>query len=194
MVSVLINAPTEEPVALADVKTHSVVDDGEDDLYLESLIVVAREFVERESGLALVEQEWEERLDDFPIFDIELSRAPVRSISSVTYIDTEGVQQTLPLSELQIDVSSRPARLVPRSGGSWPSTSGEFGAVKIHYSAGYSAAGEVGYVSVPSLVKQIMKILVAHFYENRELVSAGSVNEVPMSVMHMIGLVRVVGL
>jgi len=193
-----ILAPSVSPVTLDDIKLHSVIefdDDAPDhDVLLGEYLKTAVEVIERESGLLFVEQTWEDSFDEFPVFDLELSKAPVRDIESITYVDSSGVEQVLSKSDYMANVDARPCVIGCAYRKRWPSVRKQFGAVKVRYVCGFSADDEVDFVSVPNMVKQAIRVMTCHLYENRELVSAQNLREVPCSVQHFMALISVVGL
>ncbi len=95
MPSVLVTAPTAEPVSLAEAKLHLRVDDNADDVLIGALITAARQHAEHDTRRALVTQTWKLVLDAFPESVITLDRAPVSAVVSVVYTDPDGVSQTL---------------------------------------------------------------------------------------------------
>ena len=56
MMYALITPPSAEALTLAEVKAHLWLDDGSEDALLASLISVAREHLERTTGLCLITQ------------------------------------------------------------------------------------------------------------------------------------------
>ena len=125
-------------------------------------------------------------LDEFPKVFVVPS-PPLQSVSSITYIDTEGSTQTWSSDSYSVDTWSEPGRIVPAHGESYPSIRGDINSVAVIYIAGY---GDVA-SSVPERVKSAIKLLGHHLYENREAVTEVTLNEVPMSVESLLGLDRV---
>lgn len=126
---------------------------------------------------------------------IVLPRPPVASITSVQYIDDGGVLQTLDASMYQVDTDSEPARLLPAWGQIWPVTRyPQLSAVKITYVAGYASAD-----AVPATTKQGIRLLLGHFYENREAVLAAGARgaaqaiELPLAAKSLLDVDRVEG-
>ena len=160
----LITAPSVEPVSLVEAKKHLRVSASDEDALITALIVTAREAVEHELGRALVSQTLEKTLDMFP-FAIELPNPPVASITSIKYLDENGIEQTLSSSSYTLDNASdsRPAWLTPAYGYAWPSTYAEINAVKVRYVAGWANAA-----AVPQAIKQWMLLNIGHWFENRE--------------------------
>lgn len=172
-------APTVEPVTLEEAKLHLRVDDDnttEDDL-IESLITVAREHAEAFTNRAFLQQTLRMKMDEFPCV-IQLPRPQLISVSSIQYVDTAGVTQTLSASLYRVDSDSDPARITPAYGQSWPSTQDITGAVTVTYVAGYGAAA----TAVPTGIRQAILMLIGTLYENREDIIAGvSAMELPLT-------------
>jgi uncharacterized phiE125 gp8 family phage protein len=170
----LITAPATEPITIAEAKLHLRVDSTDDDTLITALIVAARQGAEHITGRALMPQTWELALDEFEDI-IRLRKAPLTSITSIKYLDTAGVLQTLTTSDYLLDDHSEPARVMPAYGASWPSTRDQANAVLVRFAAGYANA-----VTVPQEIKSWMLLRIGMLYENRESVAAGvTLAEVP---------------
>ena len=94
---------------------------------------------------------------------IKLFYSPLVSVSSISYIATDGSTQTLEPGtpgnqdgDFVIDTASEPPRLFPNSGQYWPPCLYVPNAVAIHFTAGYGANGS----SVPAVVKVAMRHLI----------------------------------
>lgn len=136
----LITAPAAEPVSLADAKAHLRVDHAADDDLIAALIAAAREDAEHRLGRALVMQTLEQVCDAFPADgDIELPNPPLASVTSVKYLDSDGVEQTLSTSLYDVDSDSAPGEIHRAYGVTWPSTRCVENAVRARYVAGYAA-------------------------------------------------------
>ena len=110
-------------------------------------------------------------------FEIILPMSPVQSVTSIKFIDTSGVQQTMLSTDYKVDNISEPARILPAYGTTWPSTRNEINAVEIIYQAGYGAASVV-----PEGIKSWIKIRAATLYENREgvaVLARGKIEPLP---------------
>lgn len=168
---VLVTAPAEEPVTLAEAKLWAKIQITADDALVTSLIPTSRRECENELDRALVTQTWKLLLDRFPSEDetIYLPRPPLVSITHVKYIDSNGTLQTLATTEYTVDASKEPGRIVPAYGKSWPATRLVPNAVEVQFVAGYGAAA-----AVPDGIKSWIKIGVTTAYENREREAAAS--------------------
>ena len=170
----VITAPTLEPITLAEAKTHLVVDSSvtADDTYITALIQVAREYAENYTRRSFVQRTLEMTLPDFAGYQTEicLPYPPLQSITSVKYLDADGVLTTISSADYQVDTYSIPGRLKPAYLDSWPVvTRGDFNAVQIRYIAGYDTVGSPpDYVAgIPEQLKQWMKLRIGMMYEMR---------------------------
>lgn len=96
-------------------------------------------------------------------YGIVLPISSLRSVDSITYIDTGGVQQTLDPSTYLVDLND-PARIMPAYGVVWPNTRQQINAVSVTYTVGYGTAA----ASVPEGIKAWMKLRIGSLYEHRE--------------------------
>ncbi len=158
-----------EPVTLAEAKAHARVDSSSDDTLIQALITAARQSAEERMQRAILPQIWEKQLDSFPS-GIELPRGPVSSVSSVKYLDVDGVLQTLDPQDYQLDnVSEFVGWVVPSVDVDWPETHETINAVRVRYVAGWADAD-----AVPGPIKAWILAMVAALYEHRELAAAGT--------------------
>jgi uncharacterized phiE125 gp8 family phage protein len=173
---VLTTPPAAEPLTLADAKLHLRIETGDtaEDALVTSAVQAAREYAEEATGRALVTQGWTLTLDAFPARGgvIALERAPVQSVTSVTYLDAAGVSQTLTAgTDYVVDTASQPARVALAPDASWPSTqSGRINAVTVVFVAGYGVAADV-----PEILKGAMKLHVGDMHEHREETLIGTI-------------------
>lgn len=165
-----------EPVSLSMAKLHlRVSGDDEDDL-ISSIITASREWCEAFQNRAFASQTLTVYMDNLPD-TIELPRLPIKTVTSIKYLDLNGVQQTLSGSLYQVDAVS--GRITPAYSESWPSVRKTLNAVEIAY--------EAGYVTVPKSVIHAMLLLIGHLYENRELVTVGvTSSEMPFAVQSLL--------
>jgi uncharacterized phiE125 gp8 family phage protein len=175
----LITAPADEPISLATARLHLRIDDDntEDDNLIIAIISAARQQAEHETGRALVSQTWEQVLDYFPAVELELPKPPVSSITSIVYIDTAGVSQTLAGAAYTLDADGSPPSgwAIPAYGTSWPATLDTADAVRVRFVCGYGGAADV-----PAAIRQWMLMQIGALYRSREAFQTGiSVAELP---------------
>lgn len=201
-----ITAPSSEPIELADARQRLHEDALGDpassphDVDITAMIKAAREHLDGSSGIlgrALVEQTWELRLDGFPGCwgwlggeAIDLPLPPLRSVTSVTYLDSGGTTQTLPAEDYQVIGlgGDAAASIVPAFGKTWPSTRLQPESVAVRFVCGY-ASGQI-----PEPIIGAMHLLIGHWFENRQAVTIGLVSkELALGVMSMVGPFKVRG-
>lgn len=178
-------APEAPPVSLSEARLWLRLDGDAEDLLIDQLLTDATDYIEGPDGigLAMAEQTWTYSLDAFPS-EIRIPLGPVLAVSSITYVDTDGAQQTLDPAEYQVDTSGRTARIRPAYGRSWPSTRGDMNAVVVTFTAGFD--------QVPGDLKRALFLLVGHWYVNREAVVTGpSAAEIPLAVEAILNKYRV---
>jgi uncharacterized phiE125 gp8 family phage protein len=181
--------PTTLPVQLAAIKDHLRIEDSENiyDADLVDLIRTATEWIEDNCHITLIEKEITCYFDSFPqTREFRLPLLPIQSIESITYVDTNGATQAL--SSYQEDLLDIPAKLYPAVGQSWPTTQSEkVNAVIIEVIAGYGA----NETHVPHLAKHLIKLLVGHWFKNREAVATGTISkEIEFSANELVKMLR----
>jgi uncharacterized phiE125 gp8 family phage protein len=180
----VITPPAEEPISLAAAKDHLRVDHEADDGLIGALITAVRDFAEEFQNRTYVTQVLELSLDAWPDKPvIQLPRAPLQDVVSVTYRDYTGAESEWARDNYQVDPRSTPGRLALAYGRSWPSvTLPRIAGITIRYTAGYGAADQV-----PEKFKRAMLLIIGHLYEHREEVNIGNiVNLVPMAGQAML--------
>ncbi len=156
-------APTEEPVSVSEVMEHTRIDDPEETPWLQSAISAARQLCETFTKRTFCSTTLRLNLDEFPWFDFVLPRPNLVSVTTIKYLDTSGVQQTLSASAYSVDSRSTPGRIVAVYNTDWPAYRNFTNSIEVIYVAGYGAA-----TAVPESVKNAIKFTVADWYSNRE--------------------------
>lgn len=190
----IITVPAAEPVTLTEARAHLRIDDTTEDTLITTLITLAREYVEARSGRAIITQTWEQYLDEFPAVDyVELKYPKLQSITSVKYYDVDNVEQTWTSTNYDVDIISEPGyfKIVSTGTSGWPTTYDRPNAVTIRYVCGYGAAS----TNVPEIVRAAIKLLISHFFENREAINVGAaiIGQIPIpdSIDHIINMFSV---
>lgn len=176
----MITPPAGDPVSVEEAKDNSRVEVGDEDALIAGLISSGTQVAEAFTRRQLITSTLELALDGFPSGDtpIELPKPPLQSITSIKYIDRDGVEQTL--TGFQEDTSTEPGRVAPAFDESWPDTREVLNAVKIRYVAGFGAAA-----AVPNGIKVAIQQMVSGWFENREATSVLRITETPMSAEHL---------
>lgn len=164
-------APTVEPVSLAEAKTHLRIDGTDSDTFIGTLITAARQWIEKEYQVSLVQRTYRADVEYFAA-RYRLPRPPLASITSVKYYtdDSPQVLTTLAATQYRADLG-RGEIYVDAEAVSMPAISDRHDAVQITYVAGYSpdtASPQDYAANVPHPVKASILLHVGDLFENRE--------------------------
>jgi uncharacterized phiE125 gp8 family phage protein len=137
---VRITEPGDYPITLAEVKKQLEIATAVTyhDEHLLRLIAAATQYATERTGRQLIKCSYRLSIDDFPpdVNRIALPYPPLVSVTSVKYLDADGVQQTLAASLYRVLADREPGEICLKLDEEWPDTSGEFSAVEITYVAG----------------------------------------------------------
>jgi uncharacterized phiE125 gp8 family phage protein len=177
----LVTGPATEPLTYAEVKAFLRLNDDSEQTFVTTLITIARQIVEGQTWRPLISQSWALQFDaaELNLFISNINKAPIISIDSVSYYDTDNVLQTLSPTLYETDIYGNPARFRLKS---IPSVYDRMGALIVNFVCGYTNAA-----AVPQAIKQAMLLIIGHLYENRQDVVTGTqVNEIPMASRYLL--------
>lgn len=133
----IISEAENPAVALGDVKLFLREDRNIEDSLLASLVEMAEEALQQETGVFLVDTQFQMSLPTFR--DVKLPRAPYQSGSAtVLYTDDQGVEQTLPAYKYTIYENDTLARIEFENDLPELSADTDY-PVRINFTAGYGA-------------------------------------------------------
>lgn len=180
--SIVMSGSVTEPVTTAQAKAHSRVTTSDDDTYIDLLVTAARRQLEIDTRRTIPQQTLTLRMDCFPSDAIFIRQPPVQSITSITYTATDGTSTTWATADWQSNLTREPPIVVPAYGDIWPS-------VRVDTLSTVTLVATAGFATVPELYKHAIKLLVGHWYENREaVVDAGSLSETPLAYQRIMTL------
>lgn len=180
MATKVITPPTQQ-ILTADLRAHCRIDGTDEDALLVGFLAGAVGLAEHYTQRAIGVQTLELALDAFPDGAIAIERGPVVSITSVKYIDVDGVEQTLSNTLYTLDDYSQTPWVIPAVDTEWPDTEEVANAVKVRYQAG----------SLPDAVKSALLLTVGHLYENREASTPVETFELPFGAKALLDTVKV---
>jgi|TARA_R110000824_G_scaffold190282_2_gene371742 uncharacterized phiE125 gp8 family phage protein len=123
----------------------------------------ARQIIERELGVIMLNETWEYATDAAPLGEtIYLPKAPLVSVTSVTSYDDADSGTTFDASNYVVDTAGN--RLFLAQSSVWPSDLREFRSIVVSYVAGYGT----DMATLPPLLLQGLLVFVGHLWENRE--------------------------
>ena len=158
-----ITAPASALLTLDEIKAHLRVDTANEDAYISSLALAADAHFDGYAGTlgrALITQTWELRLDAFPSAKVKLPLPPLQSVTSVKYIDTASVEQTVVTTVYQVVTGGTSGGFIKLADGqSWPADlKNESDAVRIRFVAGYGAASDVPAPMPPDIADHVAAV------------------------------------
>lgn len=170
----LVSGPSSEPLDVADVRdNHLRSPNGTaEDVYIADLIATSRRMAERITRRALIAQDWKQVGSGFPCGPISVALPPLIEVSSLSYVDTDGVTQTLTVTTDY--VVSKPvgpnavrAEIAPAYGTVWPVARCQLDAVTVSFTAGYltGASPETG--EIPADILHGMRLVIGELYKQR---------------------------
>lgn len=161
MKRILLSAPAVEPVLLAEAKAHLRLDTDDEDDLVGALIGAARVAVETETRRVLIEQSWRAFVEDWPAAGIVLPVVPALLVAAVRAVDGDDVETLLDAADWAFDAADGSVTLLHAAAGAVR--------YEVDFTAGYGSSG----VDVPQPLRQAIRLLVTHWYENRSAVVLG---------------------
>jgi uncharacterized phiE125 gp8 family phage protein len=153
-----ITSPASAVVSLADAKAHVRVDHADDDAYITGLVAAATDYVEFRNTICIGAQTLAAECDQWSDF-CRLPSGPVNAVSLVSYIEGAGAAQTLSSTVYELVKDGLEASIKLKYGQVWPST---------RYGSRITTTFTAGHATVPPVIVHAIKLLVSHWYENRE--------------------------
>ncbi len=187
----LVTAPPVEPITTQDMKDHLRIDTDVDleAEEIESYISAARSWCEIFQNRAYITQTWDWALDSWPKSPFSIPLPRLQSISTIKYYDVDETEAVFASSNYQQDIISEPGRVSLVWNGAYPSTTlRPINGVIIRFIAGYGTAE----TAVPNNIKQAIRLLVGHMYENREGTWIKAVDEIPLGIKSFLWQERLV--
>ena len=176
MPSIQTSPPATEPVSLAEAKAHLRVNHNDDDVYISTLIKMARETIEAQTGLGLISQGWSVFLDDWPEQGaIELPLAPVLDVADIRVHGDDDSFAIIDPAHYYEDKVSRPARIILRGSRNWAAPGRVANGIEILLT--------IGFTSVPEPLREAVLQLLGHWYQTRGDEAA---NERPLGLGQLI--------
>lgn len=179
--------PTASVVSIVELRDFLGLapDDTSFDDMLEAFIQVATDYLEEQTGAALLTQTWRLSLDHVPgryaqwwdgvrelpvtALDgegrwIDLPRFPLQSVTSVSFFADDDTETVADAATYYVDTQQRPGRVVLRFGQTWPTVAlRPANGVQVLFVAGYGTQA----CDVPSPMRQAIKMMSAYLFEHR---------------------------
>jgi uncharacterized phiE125 gp8 family phage protein len=163
---VKIGEPAADPVSIGDAKLWLRVGSDREIDTIGALIKAAVGKLDGPTGIlnpsrCLAKQTWQLNMAGFPAAELALPLVPAVSISAVTYLDSNGAEQTMDAAGYALSGDEWSATLVLAAGASWPSSSVGSDSARIKFVAGYD--------QLPPMLRQDVLTLVGYWFDNRTM-------------------------
>ena len=188
MPCILLTAPALEPVALDEARAYLRVEHHDDDETIAALIAGARIHVEATTRRALVSQSWRLTRDVWPEDGrIAVRPGPLQALTAARVYDFDNNAQDVDLQAFVPDLGGSALTFAP-----WalPAPGRVALGIELDVTVGYGDAA----IDVPEPLRQAIRLLTAHWYENRGLVAGGGGAVLPETVAALLSPYRMVSL
>lgn len=167
---ILVDGADVLPVHLDDVKQHLRVDGDDEDSLIETYLLAAVTHLDGASGWlgrAIVAQTWAQQFDTFER-SVRLDLAPISEIVSVTYLDADGVEQTVDDTDYMLVNAGSSPELRFLDDYSFPVTRDQRPVLTVTFIGGYGDD-----TAAPQPIKVAILLMVGDMYANREAKTEG---------------------
>ena len=188
MSSILLTAPAAEPLSLVEAKAFLRVEHTADDDVIAALISASCIHIEAQTRRALITQDWRITLDAWPADGrLPIRPAPLRDLTAARVYDAGGIAHAVDAQSFVADTSASALGFAP-----WalPSPGRLAAGIDVDVVVGYGDAA----ADVPEPLRQAIRLLIAHWYENRGLAAVGTVTILPTTVASLIAPYRMLAL
>lgn len=189
MSSILLTGPAIEPLSLAEAKAFLRVEHDDDDDLIAALIAGSRIHVEAQTRRALITQSWRLTRDGWPGNGrLEVRPGPLRALTAARVYRIDNTTRTVDVAAFVLDLAGSALIFAP-----WalPAPERIIAGIELDVSVGYGDAA----TDVPEPLRQAIRLLVAHWYENRAMVAVGqNLIVLPATVAALIAPYRMVSL
>lgn len=186
-------------------KDHLRFDSGYADAEIEAMMYTAIARIEGETGRQMLTATYAHRPERFPTYAIfrtseyhlgfrrtaapneqklYLPFAPLVSVQSVTYYDSDDTQQTWDAANYDVYTHQEPGYILPAFKGQWPDSAHT---PEVSYTSGYGTA----WADLPHLARHCILILTEHYFYNRSAATEANIKIVPEGVQTLINQLKV---
>jgi uncharacterized phiE125 gp8 family phage protein len=166
MPSILLTAPAVEPLSLDEAKAFLRVEHNDDDDVIAALIAGSRLHVEAQTRRVLITQTWRLMRDVWPPSGrVTVRPAPLQALTAARIYDEDGTAHEI---DTQAFVADAGASALAFAVWALPVPGRAAAGIELDVRVGYGDAA----TDVPEPLRQAIRLLVAHWYENRGLVAA----------------------
>jgi uncharacterized phiE125 gp8 family phage protein len=190
MPSILLSGPAAEPITLAQAKQYLRVEHDDDDDIIPALIRGARLHVETQTRRALITQSWRLVRDVWPDSGfVAVLPVPLIALDAARIHRADGTTLAIGTGSFVVDRVTAPARLA-FTRGALPVPERYVSGIEIDVTCGYGDEPD----DVPEPLRQAIRMLLAHWYENRGIIGESHFVALPQTAAALIAPYRVLAL
>lgn len=171
MSSILLTAPAVEPVTLDEARGFLRVEHNDDDELIAALVAGSRIHVEAQTRRALITQSWRLTRDNWPEDGrLRVVPGPLQALTAARVYDFDGNAQDVDLQAFVADLGASELAVAP-----WavPAPGRIAAGIELDVTVGYGDSA----LDVPEPLRQAIRLLTAHWYDNRRLVAVGTTSQ-----------------
>ncbi|MEI9803789.1 MAG: head-tail connector protein [Pseudolabrys sp.] len=188
MSAILLTAPAVEPLSLDEARAFLRVEHNDDDELIAALATGSRIHVEAQTRRAMITQSWRIMADAWPETGrLAIRPGPFQEVAAARVYDFDGTARAM---DVQAFVPDRGASAIAFIPWTMPQPGRLAGGIEIDVTVGYGDTA----VDVPEPLRQAIRLLVGHWYENRGLAALGTVTVLPSTVAALIAPYRMLAL
>ena len=166
--AIILVPPSAEPLSLTDAKAMLRVEHADDDVVIASLIAAARGHVEALTRRVLMVQTWRLVRDAWPADGrIHLRSGPLRAVMAARGFDASGEAHAIDVQNFVVDEA---ADIIASPAWALPPPGRHRGGIELDLELGFAAHP----ADVPAPLRQALRMMVAHWYDNRGAVASGA--------------------
>jgi len=183
------------PISLGDIKDDLRVDSSDDDGTIMRMARAAAAFLEIRTACSVLAGRYEAHFSDWCYHaPWELNRWPLREVLEIAWLDCVSTSPSwtpVDLDQFFIETRSRNFLIIPHRSFNAPALNAPFSGIRVRFIAGFDVeltTGESGGEQVSESdaepkpiedgMRMLLQMLIAHYYENRELFLADKLAQV----------------
>jgi uncharacterized phiE125 gp8 family phage protein len=184
MASILLTGPAIEPISLEETKTFLRIEHNDEDQLIAALIAGARSHIEAQTQTALITQDWRVVLDAWPQRGRIIVRpGPLKALNATRVFDCNGDPHVIDPQAVAPDLGASTLAFVPWA---MPAPGRIAAGIEIDVTVGFGDEAD----DVPETLRQAIRMVVAHWYENRGFASVNQNASSPATVAALIAPYR----
>lgn len=173
-------------LTLDEAKDHLEIAHSDKDSFITSLVAAASMMIDGYDGIvgkAIGEQTVTYSLRTIKNGKTDIPIVPVRSLESVTYYDEANAEQTINVNQFVLVANEDFAYIEPVAGFAFPALFDRADAITFTFLCGFA--------EVPEPIKHAARLMVGHWFENREAASENSVKSIDWAVDALINRYKI---